>query len=157
MAKTVTIRLLDGKEQVYEDFKETVIEKLHSDICYVTTMLMESFNQALAQNPDAEPITMTFVRQNIQINMGCNFNYYTKKARRTPEDLTEIITDKHTLIPEVITQFPTMSANSKDWWIEELRSQGFQIIDPSVSTAKPKSTFIIKLRHLWSIVKHLFA
>jgi hypothetical protein len=156
MAKTVTIRLLDGKEQVYDLFKKTVTEQLHSDVCYVTTMLMESFNQAITQmpNPDQQLI-MRFVKQSIQINMGCTFQYYTKKARRTPQDETSIITDKHNLLPEVTNQYQNLSKEAREFWLKEFQEEG--IIPPTVSTPTLKTKFIKKLKGLWSIVRQLFS
>jgi hypothetical protein len=150
----VTIRLLDGKEEVYDDFKAVVTQELHSDVCYVVTMLMETFNQAVAQKPKAEPIVMEFVKQNVQINMGCTFQYYTKKARRTPQDLIGVTTDKHTFLPPLLNQFPTLSKEAQEYWIKELQAQGYILTPP---TAKPKSTFTQKLKDIWRIVKHLFA
>ncbi len=154
MARTVTIRLLDGKEEVYDKFKALVTQDLHSDVCYVTTMLMETFNNAVTQKPSAEQaVTMKFVKQNVQINMGCTFQYYTKKARRTPQDPFTTITDPHNLVPEVVSQFPSLTKEAQQFWINELRSQGFTV-DPPVSTPpKPRTTIKQKLKALWRSVK----
>lgn len=176
MAKTVTIRLLDGKEAVYDDFKLNVIDRLHSDVCYVTTMLMEVFNQALEQNPKAEPVMMKFVKQNIQINMGCTFQYYTKKARRTPQDDISTISDRDSFIPRFTEQFPTMRKKAQDFWIEELKAQGWDLTPPgsettkrasiqetssstdtTVSTAKPKGIINALKNFIHRIVKQLKA
>ena len=77
----VTIRLAKGKEQVYQDFKDLVIDELHSDVCYVMTMLMEDFTKTMRELP--EPTKMTLLQQNITINKGpANYYYYAKKPRR---------------------------------------------------------------------------
>jgi hypothetical protein len=123
----VTIRLLEDKAEVYEDFKKVCTEKLHSDICYVTTMLMESFTNAVNETPNADdPMTLHFLKQNVQINMGCNFNYYTKKARRNAPDKPEdVVTDTHNLLPNVVDDVPNLSEKARKFWFEELKAQGF--------------------------------
>ena len=153
MAKTVTIRLLDEEEHVYPEFKRIVVERQHSDVCYVLTMLMKAYNQAVngCPNPDSA-LTMSFLKQNVQINMGCTFQYYTKKARRVPQDETDIVTfDRRNLLPEIVNQHGLMSEKAKQFWIEELQFQGWTLRPPE----KPKR--FAWLRRLWSIVKHLFA
>jgi hypothetical protein len=141
----VTIRLLPDKARVYDDFQTVVHDKLHSDNCYVLTMLMESFVNAVNESPNADdPLTLHFVKQNVQINMGCNFNYYTKKARRNaPSDPAEdVVTDTHNLLPNVVDDVPNLSAKARAFWFEELKAQGFISKDanldapPSVSTPK---------------------
>jgi len=158
MARTVTIRLVDGKEQVYELFKKTVTEKLHSDVCYVTAMLMESFNQAVLQTPNPdEQLIMRFVKQSIQINMGCTFQYYTKKARRTPQDDTSVISDTHNLLPEMVNQSDAMNQKAQQFWIDELKAQGWNLSPPTVSTRKRESTILKFFKAIWSTVRQLFS
>lgn len=155
-----TIRLLDGHEDVYQEYKKVVIERLHSDICYVTTMLFESFINAVNETPNADsPFIMNFLKQNVQINMGCDFNYYTKKARRTPQDLTGVVADRHNLIPEVLDQYPQLSQKARDFWFREFQEQGLipkQQTDPFISTGKseePKVNFFRKfLKHCITFV-----
>lgn len=170
----VTIRLLPEKAQVYDDFKSVVTKRLHSDVCYVTTMLMESFVNAVNESPNVDnPVMLNFVKQNVQINMGCNFNYYTKKARRNAPDRAEdVVTDTHNLLPNVVDDVPNLSEKARRFWFEELKAQGFIpegasldqpiIQDPSVSTGKEQvkslsffgkvhkycMTFVCKLRKL---------
>jgi hypothetical protein len=128
MPKRVTIRLIEGKEAIYDEFQTLVKEKLHSDVCYVTTSLMEAFVKAVEASPNADSkVTMEFLKQRIQINLGCTFQYYTKKARRVNNDDSSIISDTHNLLPTFIDQYPTMKQDSKAWWIEELRKQGFNV------------------------------
>lgn len=156
----VTIRLLPEKAHVYQDFKDVVTKRLHSDVCYVTTMLMESFVNAVQETPNPDnPLEMNFVKQNIQINMGCDFNYYTKKARRTPSDLSEITTDTHNVLPNVLNQFPELNAKAREFWFREFQLQGLipkQTRDPYVSTAKPKQSRWKKLIYYCkTIMRHL--
>ena len=85
LRERVTIRVLPEKMQIYPRFKELVTEQLGSDVCFVTTSLWEAFLNAMDQLPPAgAPIEMKFMRQNVQINLGCNINYEPKRARRYP-------------------------------------------------------------------------
>jgi hypothetical protein len=154
----VTIRLIPEKAQVYDDFKDVVTNRLHSDICYVTTMLMESFVSAVNEtsNPD-DPLTMHFVKQNVQVNMGCNFNYYTKKARRNAPDRAEdVITDTHNLLPNVVDDFQNISEKARKFWFEEFQAQGIipkNKVDPSVSTGKQPMKKFSFFGKVWSYCK----
>lgn len=155
----VTIRLLPEEREVYPEFKKIVTEKQHSDVCYVLTMLMKAYNQAVngTPNPD-DPITLSFLKQSIQINMGCTFQYYTKKARRVPQDESNIVTiDRRNLLPEIVNQSGLMSEKAKQWWIEELRAQGWNLNPPTVSTGKHENRIALFFARLWSIVKHLLS
>jgi len=146
----VTIRLLPDKEKVYEDYKQLVTETLHSDVCYVTTMLMESFTKAVLQAPSPDaPIEMRFLKQNVQINMGCNFNYYTKKARRTIQDKETLDFTKNAVLGNLIEMWPTLKPESQAYWRKVLTEQGI-IEAPSVSTRKPESL----KRKIFRLLKH---
>lgn len=154
----VTIRLLPEKADVYEDYKKVITERLHSDICYVTTMLMESFVNAVNETPNAEsPYFMNFVKQNVQVNMGCNFNYFTKKARRNAHDQAEdVVTDTHHLMPEVVNQYPDLSVKARDFWFKEFQDQGLiPKVPPIVSTGKPKHKSNFLKRFIHNIVRLL--
>lgn len=146
----VTIRLLPEKAKVYEEFKNVVTKKLHSDVCYVTTELMETFVKAVNQLPNepSSPVELRFFKQNVQINMGCNFNYYTKKARRDTHDTPESATvEKNHVFPEVANQFPNLKQESREFWLEVFRAEGI-ILDPSVST-RTSEGIIKKICSLW--------
>jgi hypothetical protein len=144
----VTIRLLPESVSDYEEFKDLVWNVLHSDVCYVMGQLFRAFNQAVKQLPHAdEKVEMRFFRQNVQINVGCTFQYYTKKARRCPQDAFSVVTDRHNLLPDLVDQFPQLSSKAKQFWIEELTKQGFKIeaphtssISESAASSLPKST-----------------
>lgn len=123
----VTIRLLPEKKQVYQDFKQNVIEVYHSDICYVMTSLMEAFNAATNQKPNADTVTMKFIKQNVQINIGCNFNYNVKKARRIQHE-TELNVNKNIFFPKLIEDWQTMTDKNKTFWLQRLQEEG--IIQP---------------------------
>jgi hypothetical protein len=150
-ALTVTIRLLPEEREIYPEFKKIVTEKQHSDVCYVLTMLMKAYNQAVSATPElTEPIELKFAKQSVQINMGCTFQYYTKKARRVPQDESNIVTiDRKNLLPEIVNQSGLMSDKAKQWWIEELRLQGWNLQPPN----KPRVSIF---QRLWTIIKHLF-
>jgi hypothetical protein len=157
-SQTVTIRLLPEERDVYTEFKEIVSKKQHSDVCYVLAMLMKAYTQAVNSSPDpADPVTLKFLRQSVQINMGCTFQYYTKKARRTPTDPFTIITDKHNLLPEVTNQYPQLTKEAREFWLREFIAEGI-IPKPAIPPSKkPENTITSKLKHLRSIVKQLFA
>lgn len=144
--KQISIRIPIGKENVYEEFKSLVIDDLHSDICYVSTSLMEAFTNAMKQNPRADKFEMKFLRQNVQINLGCEFNYNVGKSRRRPDNHLTI--DKNRFFSALLEQWPTMKEDSKRYWREKLIEQG--IIEPE----KPHHNIFASL---WSRVKQLFA
>ena len=125
----VTIRLLPDKHEVYEEFKDNVIHKYHSDICYVMTSLMEAFNQATNKLPNTEdPVVMKFIKQNVQINVGCNFNYNVKKARRI-QTRTDLTVGKNIAWPNFIEEYPNMTKRNQQFWLNELRNHN--IIPPN--------------------------
>lgn len=159
--KTTTIRLLPDKIHVYDDFKNLVKDVLHSDICYVTTSLFEAFNQAVLKTPNAnDPVTMKFLKQNVQINIGCNFNYNVAKARRNQyPPKTEL--DKNNFFPMLIEQWPTMTTKSKKFWTDRLKEVGIiktrKRRPPSVSTRKKKGSHTRKKNKLHRIVRQLLS
>ena len=154
--KTVTIRLLKDKEDVYEEFKRTVIDVCHSDICYVTTSLMEAFTQAMLKAPNHEgTVELNMVKQNVQINIGCNFNYNVKRAKRIATESGFSKTHKNYFWPELIEQWDTMTEKNKAFWRNELQNKGI-IETPPLPLEKPKP---IKnfLKKAWCSVRQLFA
>ena len=156
LKERVTIRVLPQKMQIYPRFKELVTEQLGSDVCFVTTSLWEAFINAMDQNPPASEdlIEMKFIRQNVQINIGCQILYQPKKARRTPESKAwtgsdpsfpfYVDRDKNPLLPEFLDQWEKLSEKSKEFWRIRLQEKGIIPADPepappSVSTpAKDK-------------------
>lgn len=86
--KIFNIRVPPQKQPIIDEFKALIKEKLHSDTCFVTTMLIESFVKAHRETP--EPTVIRLVRQNITINQNCTNIYGTslKRPRRLmPKDL----------------------------------------------------------------------
>lgn len=126
-----TIRILKDKEWVYEDFKKLVLDRLHSDLCYVTVSLWEAFVLAFEKVPNPEePIMLNFPRQNIQINMGCNLNYNVKKSRRKPEGIRDPLSQprvelrKNLFFPLLLEEWETLSEEKKRFWYERLVEAG---------------------------------
>lgn len=120
----VTIRLLPDKQEVYNQFKDNVINRYHSDICYVMTSLMEAFNTATLKSPNPDQtVTMTFLKQNVQINIGCNFNYNVKKARRIQHEVGTKV-GKNIFFPELLNQWDTMTKANQQFWLNEFRNKG---------------------------------
>jgi len=139
MTERVTIRVAKGKEDVYPEFKRLVTEELHSDVCYVTTELWEVFVTALKNAPEPhKPVIMEFLKQNIQINMGCTFQYYTQRAKRQPHDAKPIIeTSINHLLPSLLDQWQTLKPEAKRYWLAEFKRIGIIPTHSSVSTLKP--------------------
>jgi len=149
LREKVTIRVLPEKMQIYPRFKELVCEQLGSDVCFVTTSLWEAFLQAMDENPPTtnQPIEMKFMRQNVQINIGCQILYQPKKARRSPPG-THLGTlksfpfyiDKHNeqLLPQILDQWATMKEESKTFWRARLQEAG--IIPPEIKSHPYVST-----------------
>lgn len=129
----VTIRLPPEKLEIYREFKFIVTEIQHSDICYVIGELIEAYVNAVKQipNPDSKTL-LTFVKQNIQINMGCNFNYNVKKPKRLPhqnlidtQDLeAQVKLQKNYLLPNLIEQWPTLKPQAQLFWRKALTTAG---------------------------------
>ena len=122
----VTIRVQKSKQYVYPEFYK-LVKAQGSDICYVTVSLWEAFNQAIKNAPNpADPITLKFQRQHIQLNIGCNFNYNVKKARRLPpgSGLPEIQLDRNHILPGLIEMWPTLKPESKAYWRKALKDAG---------------------------------
>lgn len=142
----VTIRVLPEKLQVYPRFKHLVTKKLGSDVCFVTTSLWEAFLIGMDQlPPQNEQLEIKFLRQNVQINIGCQITYQPKKARRSPatpgvsqEPIIEI--RKNHLLPLLLDEWKTLNEASKKYWRGILIDAGVIEIPPSVSTGKEKPT-----------------
>ncbi len=149
----VTVRVLPEKMQIYPRFRDLVTEKLGSDVCFVTTSLWEAFLIAMDEVPPmpTDQLEMKFLRQNVQINIGCNITYQPKKARRSPvtpgvsmEPLIKI--EKNRFLPLLLEEWKTMNERSKAFWRERLIEAGImpkprkrRARAPSVSTGKRKA------------------
>ena len=146
----VTLRLPPQKLEIYREFKYLVTEVQHSDICYVIGELIEAYVNAVKQipNPNSKTI-LTFVKQNIQINMGCEFNYNVKKPKRLPhqnlidnQDLKEQVTlSKNYILPNLIEQWPTLKPRAQEYWRQLFRKAGIIPAgsDPALSS-RPETT-----------------
>lgn len=154
LRKQVNIKVPSQKMQIYPRFKELVTEILGSDVCFVTTSLWEVFLNAMDQIPPnpADPVEMKFMRQNVQINLGCQILYQPTKARRYPPRAPgtgtpfHIERDKNPLLPEFLDQWPKMSEKSKKFWLQRFQERGIipaepQPAPPSISTPAPKFNF----------------
>lgn len=150
----VTIRMIPGKENVYQQFKQNVIEVYHSDICYVMTSLMEAFNAATDQKPNADTVVMKFYKQNVQINIGCNFNYNVKKARRIQTD-TDLTVNKNIAWPNFIEEWPNMTQENKQFWLNELQNHGIIPKQKNFQQTQPRDKSHTLLHTLQKFVKWL--
>jgi hypothetical protein len=141
----VTVRVLPDKLQVYPRFRDLVTQKLGSDVCFVTTSLWEAFLIGMDQLPPAdEQLEMKFLRQNVQINIGCQITYQPTKARRFPpkDQLPLIQISKNQLLPGLLDEWKTLDAAAKRYWRKRFREAGIiqprRRRNPSVSTGKRK-------------------
>ena len=147
--KTITIRIARGKEDVYPEFKRIVTEKLGSSTCYTLTSLMEAFNSAIKNLPNpSDPLTVKFLRQNVQINIGCAFHYDVKRARRKPEPpIIEL--DKNRFFPLLLEEWKTMKPEARRFWIKRLEENGIfthSSISTRNHTPRPRKSLKSKLR-----------
>jgi len=119
-----TIRIPEEKANVYREFLSLVKDQLHSDICYVTCELWEAFLTAMknAPKPPSQPYEIKFAKQNIQINMGCNFYYAPEKPRR--EITPEIALNKNYFFPLLIEEWKTLKPEAKRFWRKQLQEAG---------------------------------
>lgn len=132
LRERVTIRVLPEKMQIYPRFKELVTKELGSDVCFVTTSLWEAFLNAMAENPPAgEPIEMKFMRQNVQINIGCKILYQPKKARRYPEKKIPdpgypYFMDKKNnyVLPGFLDEWDDLKPEAQAFWRKRLQEAG---------------------------------
>lgn len=145
----MTVAINAEKRAIYPEFKEIVTKQLGSDVCYVTVELWEAFNQAIKRAPKpSDVVTLKFLRQHIQLNIGCNLNYNVRKARRLPPGpaLPEIQLDRNHILPGLLEMWPTLKPESKKYWRKALREAG--VLEPrrkrkalpSISTGKRKTT-----------------
>lgn len=90
--KIFNIRVPPPKQAIIDEFKRLVDDRLHSDYCFVTTMLIEAFVKAFREVP--EPTVIRLVKQDITIQQNCTNIYGTtlKRARRVvpPEHLIPV-------------------------------------------------------------------
>lgn len=148
----VTIRIPhEDYEGVYLPFKDLVTKKLGSDVCYTTVSLFRAFLNAMGQaSQEPDQVEIKFLRQNVQINMGCTFTYEVKKRRRAAETHfpEEILTDRDNLLPKVVDQYSNIAKQARDYWFKIFVQEGI-IKQPRVSTGTRKPR--VKKIFRWSI------
>ncbi len=152
----VTVRVLPEKKMVYPRFRDLVTKELGSDVCFVTSALWEAFligmDRAVPQND--EQLEIKFLRQNVQINIGCNINYQPRKARRYPKGSfypavppatseTKVTQTKNHFLPTLLDEWGTLGEKQKQYWRERMIEMGIipkprkrkpAVRHPSVST-----------------------
>ena len=101
-------------------------KELGSDVCFVTTSLWEIFLRGMDQLPPTnEPMEIKFLRQNVQINMGCQIFYAPQKARRIPgSEFPKIEINKNHFFPLLLDEWKTLSAAQKLFWRQRLKEAG---------------------------------
>jgi len=156
----VEFRVNPDVDQVRVDFFKN-IDRLHTDRCYILTSLMKAWNLAVSAIPDPDAkVNVATPGQSIQINIGCNFHYHTKKARRTlpTSRLPEMEMRKNTFFPLLLEEWPTLREDQKAFWRQQLINAGImpplEQTQPPASTGKRKSIFTF-FKRLLSIVRQL--
>jgi hypothetical protein len=153
----VTYRIKQEDKLEYKAIKDFVTEELHSDICFFNWTALKALYQAFKNAPNAESIEVKFLRQNVQINMGCTINYNRLKARRLPPKEPALDLNKNYFLPLLLEEWPTMNEKSKEFWRAELKRIGvIQDTHPLISTGKPKKQNSF-FETLHSIVQQLLA
>ena len=158
----VTYRIKQEDKPLYKEIKQFVKDELHSDICFFQWTSLRSFYNAFKNGPNKEDkIEVKFLRQNVQVNIGCTMNYNRLKARRLPPKEPPIELRKDHLLPLLLEQWSTLSEAKKQFWRERLIESGISTesteTHPSVSDGKvqdPEISFVGLLR---SIVQQLTA
>lgn len=86
--KIFNIRVPLDKQPIIDEYKEIVIDRQHSDLCYVTTSLIEAYVKAFREVP--EPTIIRLFKQDITIQQNCTNIYgatLRKPRRLMPEEL----------------------------------------------------------------------
>lgn len=100
------------------------------------TELMESFTLAIKQLPEAKPITLQFLKQNVQINMGCTFHYNTRKTKRLPTDRQLLEIQKNQILPNLFDMWKQLKPETQRYWQKALAEAG---ITQPTQTPTPKT------------------
>lgn len=164
--RIINYRVTEADYKQYEKIKEFITDDLGSDVCFIQWNLLLAFFNGMKQAPPAnDVIELKFLRQHIQLNIGCQINYNRMKARRLPPEPTPpaIKTDREFKLPLLLEDFPLLSDKSKDFWKTEIINRRIVTVDDflcqrthpfiSIGTAKTKHSFFSNLH---SRVKHLF-
>lgn len=165
LKERVTLRLLPSKLQVYPRFRD-LTKDLGSDVCFVTTSLWEAWIRAMDQLPPVDDqLEIKFMRQHVQINIGCNINYSPQKARRSPGTvgapggstnfIRPVEQKKNLFLPLVFDEWKTLEKAQKIKLIQQMAEEGLleeilELTHPSVSTGESKST----AKKIWELLEN---
>lgn len=154
----VTYRIKKEDKAEYERIKSFITQDLGSDICFIQWSLLRAFFNGMSQSPNPKDVTeLKFLRQNIQLNIGCTINYNRLKARRLPPTEPKLELDKNRFFPLLLEEWQTMSEKNKAFWLERLKETG--ILPPPHFPLERKNRKTLKqiLKKLWGIVQQLTA
>lgn len=145
---------------MYNEIKDFIIDELGSDLCFVQWSLLKAFFKGLknSPSPEQENIELKFLRQNIQLNIGCTINYNRLKARRLPHEIPReppVQVDRSFKLPLLLEDWDLLSEKSKAFWKQAMIEKGIlEAPHPLTSTRAPeKRKSFFDLLH--SIVHHL--
>ncbi len=161
--KMVSYRIKNEDVKEYEQIKNFIIEELGSDLCFIQWNLLRAFFNGMTKTTPnkQDTIELKFLRQNIQLNIGCQINYNRVKARRLPKPQPPILkVDREFKLPLFLEDFNLLSEKSKAFWRKEIIKKGIVTKNDFdthtlISNGKAKSK-ISFFRKLWRIVQQLF-
>ncbi len=130
-----TIRLKPETIGIYNDFRD-LVKSQGGDVCYVTAELWTAYLKGCEQIPSG-PTAISVPKQNIQINMGCTFNYLSgRRARRLPpyerRDVVDVSLNH--ILPNLVDQWQTLKPEAQRFWRKALVDSG--IIEPPAPKRK---------------------
>lgn len=151
--KQVGYRIKKSDEQHYLEIKDFIINDLGADMCFIQWNLLKAFFNGLTQAPPAnDVIELKFLRQNIQLNVGCTINYNRVKARRLPPvyQPDKIKTDEIFRVPLLLEDYELLNDKAKVFWKKA-------IIEKGIVTAQDfkRQGITKKILNFLSRIKHL--
>lgn len=124
--KMVSYRIKHEDSDEYNKIKKFIIDELGADMCFIQWNLLRAFFNGMTQAPNPKnEIELKFLRQNIQLNVGCTINYNRIKARRLPKPQPPVIkTDREFKLPLLLEDWDLLSEKSKAFWRQAIIDRG---------------------------------
>ena len=171
--KIFNIRVPKDKQAIIDEYKELIKDRLHSDTCFLTTMLIESFVKA--HREIKEPTVIQLVKQDITINQNCTNIYGTalKRSRRlAPEselqqqaltrcEFCELPATRRYLYP--MHGYLDVCVNHYSKAVRSLGYKEVPNIEPSIGLTptfplkEAKAKKVNFLRRIWNSVKQMIS
>ena len=163
--RIVNYRIKHEDYAEYLEIKDFIINDLGADLCFVQWNLLRAFFNGMNKTAplDQDKIELKFLRQNIQLNIGCQINYNRFKARRVPNPKPPVVkTDREFKLPLLLEDFPLLSKKARSFWKKQIIAREIVTVDDflclrrtlvSTGNPKPHKSFF---KRFHSIVKQLF-